>query len=227
MEALEVANQSDFSQSALEAAISLYAFTWGEIIRTELHIDSDSGLRELLHMQQLTRKVVFPEGQRAVIDKTTGLPVGTINSLLYNSHEFPMVESWNQLTGDGYHMTHDPKGDSLICVAIQTSKRGAARQLVEVQADLAKRLGKNLFVFTRPNGYAAYLQGHPGVTIEQYLELVVKGRLEIPGDGVSFHNHIGAVLAPLLKGSKPYLHNSRPGDASSLSYNVLMQYPLL
>jgi len=226
MAGLELVNQANFSGGALEAAISLYQSSWGAIMKTELEIESDEKLRGRLEIDYASRNIVFPEGQRAAIDTQTRMPVGTINSILYDSRDLPVIKNWNQLTGDGTHGTHDKYGDLLICVAIQTSERGAARLLVEAQADLARKLGKELFVFTRPNGFAAYLQDHPGVTIEQYLELLVTDKIKILGDGVSFHHHIGAVLAPLLKGNNSYLQNSRPGDASSMRYNVLMQYAL-
>ena len=226
MREFNIVNQSDLSCCDFEKAISLYMANWGEIIKSELEIASDAKLREQLETDHIIRNAIFPEGQKAVINCETGMHAGTINSLLYDSQEFSMIRGWNQLTGEGTHGTHRDYGDSLICVAIQTSEQGAGRKLVEAQADLAKILHKNLFVFTRPNGYAAYLQANPGVTIDLYLELVVNGRLEIPGDGVSFHNHIGAVLAPLLNGGRPYFQNSRPGDASSMTYNVLMQYRL-
>ena len=224
MAVLEVVNQSILPPSALEEAISLYASNWGEIMRAELHISSDSELRKILIGQQMIRTDIFPQGQRAVIDKQTGLPFGTINSLLYHSNDLPSVISWNQLTSEGYHTNHEDDGDSLICVAIQTSARGAARLLVESQAELAKRLGKRLFVFTRPNGFEKYLQQHPGTTIEQYLNLLTKDGIVIKDDGVSFHKHMGATLSQRLKDNKPYLPNSRPGDRSSMFYNVLMEY---
>ncbi len=235
MSNLIIVNQNN-ERVDLETAVELYKGYWGEIIRRELgkkcDIKSDNDLFELLMEQQLSRLEIFPEGQRAAIDTETGGLGGTIYSLLYHSSRLSVVKDWNDLTGYGYGTTHTPDGDSLICYAIQTNPdiKGAARMLVEAQRGLVAKLGKRLFVFTRPNGFNANLKD-PNIVlpddpefIEQYLRAITEEDHVMKGDGVSFHTHLGAKLAPLLRDGKPYLPNSRPGDLASGGYNVLMEY---
>lgn len=214
----------------LEEAIALYKNPWGEIVKVELEIASDDELTERLREQQLSRVKAFPEGQRATINSDTGELCGTIYSLLISSSQLPEINGWNHLTGYGSGKTHNPNGDCLVCYAVQTNGKesGAATALLTAQKELAHRLRKRLFVFTRPNGLRAYATNQrwpldgPG-NIVKYLDAKIEG-MRIPYDGVSFHLRRGAVLAPLLKDGKPFLANSRLGDVNSLGFNVLMEY---
>jgi len=214
-----------------QTAAGLYIARWQGILGQEWGLNGE-GLYTLALMQQSNRCIIFPEGQRAAVDGDGSL-AGTIYSIAVNSDQLARIASWEALTGRGYGSTHTPSGDSLICYAVQTDPgvRGGFRALVEAQAELARTLGLRLFVFTRPNGFSSFAQENglslqEPASMEDYLRQVTEGGLVVREDGVSAHTHLGATLAPLLRGGKPYLHGSRPADKDSAGYNVLMEYPV-
>ncbi|MBI2207954.1 hypothetical protein HYU50_00500 [Candidatus Woesearchaeota archaeon] len=228
MSNLIVIGQGD-SRLNLEEAVELYKMRWGGIVKAELGITDDRGLTARLIRQQSSRVKAFPEGQIAVIDGFTKEVYATIYSLLIGTSQLPEIRGWNHLTGYGTGKTHNPKGDNLICYAIQSTGKviGATSALINAQKELANSLGTGLLVFTRPDGLRRYAKkegmslDHPD--IKKYLDAKINGTTT-QYDGVSFHLRHGATLAPFLKGGKPYLTNSRPGDVNSLGFNVLMEY---
>ena len=230
MSSLTVVDHND-ERVSLDDAVRLYEGNWGEIVKPEFNLD-DGSLSRILRTQIEKRVEIFPEGQRVGIDSSTISLAGTIYSILFNSLQFGYVESWNHLTEHGGGTTHNEYGDSLICYAIQTNstKKGAARLLIEDKKKQAEKLGRRLFVFTRPDGLRAYAEEQgwdlsDQSNIERYLEGLEQGKIKVH-DGVSFHRHHDAVLSRLLRNEKPYLPNSRPFDVNSLGYNVLMEYPV-
>lgn len=224
-----IAVQHDDPKVSLDDSVILYMYAYDDILKKENGADSGT-LYSTLRDQIESRLEIFPEGQTAAIDKETGILAGTIYAVIRNADQLQNVKGWHDLTGEGYGRTHNPDGDSLICYAIQTdsSIHGAATSLVNAQREVANRLETRLFVFTRPSGYRQFLEemGQDGDTtlIGPYLDKMTEFGLEMRGDGVSLHTHLGAKLAYLLKGEEPYLLNSRPHDRASVGINVLMEY---
>ncbi len=132
---------------------------------------------ELLHHQEL-----FPEGQLVATEPGGGRVLGMAVSLILRSDDWPLVASWDELTGHGRLDTHTPAGDLLYAagVAVHPDAQGrgigsrlyrARERLVDVWGLKAIRAGARI---------PGYHRVASEVTPETYVESVVRGERTDP-----------------------------------------------
>ena len=226
-EQIKIMKTSSLDENKFISSAEIYYNEWGDILRKEL-IGRDKPLIQIVLDQFKKRSEVFPEGQLSAYHDSLNMVLGNINSLRIN-YDYSFKD-WKSLTGDGYFTTHNPKGNSIICPAVNTSKearnlgiKGVAKKLILSARDVAISLKsdglKNMFVFTRPSGYSNYAKKHGKVSIEEYLSTKTNGKLSEFKDPIDLHIGLGAKILTAFE-------NARPADSASKGYCVLMMYEI-
>ena len=225
-EQIKIVQTSSLDENQFIYSAEIYYQEWQDILRKELDIKKP--LIQIVVEQFKKRSEVFPEGQLSAYDTSLCKVLGNINSLrIPSDYDF---KDWNSLTGNGYFTTHDPKGNSIICPAVNTSKearnlgiKGVAKKLILSARDVAVYLKsdglENMFVFTRPSGYLQFTQKYGNVPIEEYLSTKTNGNPSEFKDPIDLHIGLGAKIL------KPF-KNARPADSASKCYCVLMRYEI-
>ena len=223
---LEIVKTSSLNDYHFNCSAEIYYLAWRDILRKELVIEKP--LIQIVMEQFKKRSEVFPEGQLSAYHVRYGMVLGNISSLrINNDYDF---KDWNLLTGNGYFTTHNPKGNSIICPAVNTSKKardmgveGVAKTLIISARDVAislKNTGlENMFVFTRPSGYLDYTKKYGDVAIKEYLATKIKGKPSEFKDPIDLHLGLGAKILTPFK-------DARPADSASKGYCVLMRYEI-
>ena len=130
----------------------------------------------------LSHMRIFPEGQHAVVELSTGKVVAcstdfrTRVDFHHYQHRYIEAVAGNWLTN------HDPEGDWLygadIGVLPEYRGRGLSKLLYQVRQNLVRRLGlKGHVAGSMPKGYHLYAREMP---IEEYVHRVVRGELTDP-----------------------------------------------
>ncbi|MEW6062781.1 MAG: hypothetical protein AB1571_00205 [Nanoarchaeota archaeon] len=225
---IEVINTARLDEKHFIESANVYYEAWLDVLRNEFNMLTDKQIKYIVIKQFKKRAEIFPEGQLSAYHASLNKIIGNISSLRVEAdYEF---RDWNLLTAQGYFVTHDPKGKSLVCPAVNTSKelhkygiKGIAKQLVLAARAMAKGFKENglekMFVFTRPSGYRDYTTKYGSASIEKYLETKTNGQPKEFPDPIDLHLGLGAKIV------RP-VENARPADKASLGYCVLMQYEI-
>ncbi len=223
---LKIVQTSSLNEKNFIDSAEIYYHAWGDLLRKEL--DLKKPLIQIVVEQFKKRSEVFPEGQLSAYHVKYCMVLGNISSLRINKdYNF---KDWKSLTGEGYFTTHNTKGNSIICPAVNTSKKardmgveGVAKTLIISARDVAISLKptglENMFVFTRPSKYLEYTKKYGDVTIEEYLGTKTNGKPSEFKDPIDLHLGLGAKILTPFK-------NARPADSASKGYCVLMRYEI-
>lgn len=157
----------------------------------------------------------FPEGQFCIEDK--GIIVAAAFSVIVDYDKFGDKHTYDEITGDTYLTTHDPKGDVLYGVDffVHPDYRGMrlGRRLYEARKELCRNL--NLRSIMAGGRIPNYRQYADKLTPFEYIQQV-KDK-EIHDSTLSFQLANGFEVKQVLKG---YL----PEDKQSLGYATLLQW---
>lgn len=221
----------------------IYVQMWGKVLQNEFsHLTNDQLVDEVL-AQFNSRNTVFPEGQIVCWDHNDGV-LGGVCSIMVSTRssngkpDYSTVPgAWNQLTSNGYFTNHDPRGDLLVCCAINVPPRyggrGIPRRLLHGETALANQRGLIPCAYTRPIDLRAYLQDQCGFEVgfdhtqleeEKLVDLLAKHLARTAGKGrlcdknVGLHTHYGASVVR-------FLPNGREKDSQSCGFCILMAYP--
>lgn len=122
----------------------------------------------------------FPEGQICIEDN--GRVVSASNALIVNMERFGDRHTYEEVTGDGYFTTHDPKGDTLYGadIFVNPDYRGLrlGRRLYDARKTLCKNLNlRRIVAGGRIPGYEKHADE---MSAAQYIELVKRKELRDP-----------------------------------------------
>mgnify|MGYP001422036628 CR=1 FL=1 len=122
---------------------------------------------------------IFPEGQYAAVDTSTGRVVGfTVSMLTRQDPRQPHLDRWWQSIGEGWLTTHDPRGDWMYgvesAVLAEYRGQGVGSRLMNARFDLLRRL--NLRGMVAGSLIMDYGQVADDVSVEQYVQDVAAGR---------------------------------------------------
>ena len=79
-----------------------------KVLMDEVYKDYDGAWPETIYQAQLA---AFPQGQICIEDK--GRVIATAFTIIVDYQKFGDYHTWEEITGDAYLTTHDPKGDVL------------------------------------------------------------------------------------------------------------------
>lgn len=158
---------------------------------------------------------MFPNGQICIEDK--GKVIACAFSLIVDYEKFGDKHTYDEITGDAYLSTHDPKGDVLygVDVFVSPKYRGLrlGRRLYEARRELCKNLNlKSIMAGGRIPNYSQHAQS---MTPYQYIEAVKSKDLYDPI--LTFQLSNGFEVKQILKA---YL----PEDKDSMGYATLLQW---
>lgn len=127
-----------------------------------------------------TQLATFPEGQICIEDHDK--VVAAAFSLIVDYDKFGDFHTYDQITGDAYLTTHDPKGDVLygIEVIVSPDYRGMrlGRRLYEARKELCQNLNlKSIVAGGRIPNYQDYAKE---MSPQKYIELVKKREIFDP-----------------------------------------------
>lgn len=135
-------------------------------------------------IEQLASHVqVFPEGQLVAVDEDTQYIVGMAASLIIRWDDYDTYANWPAFTDHGMFTNHDPeRGRTLygaeVMVRPGQQGRGIGSKLYVARRELVERLGLlRIRAAARLRGYHRYANQ---LTIERYVEKVVRGELKDP-----------------------------------------------
>lgn len=125
---------------------------------------------------------IFPEGQHAVIEVSTGRVVACSTDLRTRVDFAHFAHKYLEAVGGNYLTTHDPKGDWLYGadIGVHPDYRGLGLStlLYNARHRLVRELGlKGHVAGAMPKGYGALKEQMP---IEVYVHKVVRGELTDP-----------------------------------------------
>src|SRR5690606_32473719 len=131
--------------------------------------------------EQLRNHVsLFPEGALCV--EVNGVLAGSMTGLLVDFDPTNPFHTWEEITDDGYIRNHNPNGNTLYVVDIGVRpsyrKLGLGKWLMFSMYDVVihKHLTR-LIGGGRMSGFHRY---EKAMTAEQYLDSVIKGKLQDP-----------------------------------------------
>jgi ribosomal protein S18 acetylase RimI-like enzyme len=136
----------------------------------------------------------FPAGMMVAVTDTDRV-VGMAACLVIRWADYAVTARWGELTDHGHLGNHDPlNGDTLygaeIMVDPEFQGQGVGTVIYAARLALLRSLGlRYIRAGARLAGLADYLAGHPGVTVPEYVERVVRGETRDPT--VSFQLHRG------------------------------------
>jgi len=122
----------------------------------------------------------FPEGQICIEDN--GKVVAASNALIVDMERFGDRHTYEEVTGEGYFTTHDPKGDTLYGadIFVDPDYRGLrlGRRLYDARKTLCENLNlRRIVAGGRIPGYEKHADE---MTAAQYIELVKRKELRDP-----------------------------------------------
>lgn len=168
--------------------------------------------------QLLSHQRVFPEGQFAAEQISTGRVLGMSASLIVDWDDYDFDSSWREFTDSGWFTNHDPEhGHTLygaeVMVHPDSQGLGIGKALYQARRDLVQRLGlRRIRAGSRLRGYGRYADQMSPV---QYVQKVLSGELGDPT--LSFQLKQGfRVLAVVSK----YLRD----DPESRGYAALIEW---
>ncbi len=171
-----------------------------------------SSLPEKQFRSQLT---VFPDGQICIEDH--GKVVAAAFSVIVDYEKFGDQHTYEEITGDAYLTTHDPKGDVLygVDVFVSPDYRGMrlGRRLYEARKELCQNLNLSAII---AGGRIPNYQHHAStLSPKQYIEQVKKKEIYDPILSFQLSNDFEV---------KRLLHAYLPEDKESRGYATLLQW---
>jgi predicted amidohydrolase/GNAT superfamily N-acetyltransferase len=162
-----------------------------------------------------TQLKVFPEGQICIEDH--GRVVAAAFSVIVDYDRFGDQHTYEEITGNAYLSTHDPKGDVLygVDLFVDPDYRGLrlGRRLYEARKELCQNL--NLSAIIAGGRIPNYQHHADKLTPGQYIEQVKKKEIYDPI--LTFQLSNDFEVKRLLKGYSP-------DDTASLGYATLLQW---
>lgn len=157
----------------------------------------------------------FPDGQICIEDN--GKVVAAALTIIVDYRRFGDKHTYDQITGDGYFTTHDPKGDVLYGVDVfvhpDYSGMRLGRRLYDARKELCRKLNcRSIVAGGRIPGYREYASE---MTPEEYIELVKRQEIHDPILSFQLANdfHVRRVITDYL-----------PEDRQSRAYATLVQW---
>ncbi|MGD9385354.1 MAG: GNAT family N-acetyltransferase [Thioalkalispiraceae bacterium] len=158
---------------------------------------------------------VFPEGQICIEDN--GTPVAAAFAVIVDYDKFGDEHTYDEITGNAYLTTHDPKGDVLYGVDIFVDPdyrdMRLGRRLYEARKELCKNL--NLRAIVAGGRIPNYTQHADQLSPQEYIEAVKRKELYDPI--LSFQLSNDFEVKRVLRG---YL----PEDKESLGFATLLEW---
>jgi len=125
---------------------------------------------------------VFPQGQFAAIDRTTGAVAGVHFTLRLRMVDFHIDDSWDVLTSDGSFLDHNPTGPTLYGADIMVhpghQHHGLGHALTDEARFLVER--EQLWRMVGASRLPGYAKHSDTMNIEQYIAAVTSGGLFDP-----------------------------------------------
>jgi predicted amidohydrolase/ribosomal protein S18 acetylase RimI-like enzyme len=157
----------------------------------------------------------FPEGQICIEDH--GKVVAAAFSVIVDYDKFGDQHTYEEITGDAYLTTHDPKGDVLygVDVFVSPDYRGMrlGRRLYEARKELCQNL--NLRAIIAGGRIPNYTEYRHELTPQAYIEKVKKKDIYDPILSFQLSNDFEV---------KEVLHAYLPEDKESHGYATLLQW---
>jgi GNAT superfamily N-acetyltransferase len=137
-------------------------------------------LMQAKHYQAQIR--VFPQGQHAVLERTTNKVVAASSDLKLEFNPQHYQHKYIEAVGHNYFTTHQETANWMygadIGVLPDYRGFGLSKLLYAARQDLVRRLGlKGHFAGAMPKGFGAHSSS---LSIEQYVQQVVRGELNDP-----------------------------------------------
>jgi GNAT superfamily N-acetyltransferase len=137
-------------------------------------------LMQAKHYQVQIR--VFPQGQHAVLERTTNKVVAASSDLKLEFNPQHYQHKYIEAVGHNYFTTHQETANWMygadIGVLPDYRGFGLSKLLYAARQDLVRRLGlKGHFAGAMPKGFGAHSSS---LSIEQYVQQVVRGELNDP-----------------------------------------------
>ena len=160
-----------------------------------------------------SRLKIFAKG--FILAYKDGSLIGASTSQIIN-YDRSTINSWENITDNGWIRNHNPKGNALYVVSIGSiSRSGGGSALVQAQKNLAKQLSLRFLVLgSRIPGYDAYCREQEEINIEEYVKLL-RGNGELLDPELRFYKRNGLSL----QGIKP---NYMEDDKESRNYGAIM-----
>ena len=163
----------------------------------------------------MTQLSTFPEGQICIVDK--GKVVAAAFAVIVDYDKFGDLHTYEEITGDAYLTTHDPKGNVLYGVDVFVSSKyrnlRLGRRLYEARKELCQNLNLNsIMAGGRIPNYRKYADK---MSPYEYIEQVKAKDIYDPI--LTFQLSNGFEVKRLLKA---YL----PEDKESMGYATLLQW---
>ncbi|MFC5465735.1 GNAT family N-acetyltransferase [Lederbergia graminis] len=164
--------------------------------------------------QLMNHVTLFPEG--ALCIEVDGVLAGSMTGLLIDFDPSHPDHTWAEITDDGYIRNHNPNGNTLYVVDIGVRpsfrKLGLGKWLMFSMYDVVihKHLTR-LIGGGRMSGFHRY---EKAMTAEQYLDSVIKGKLQDPV--ITFMLRCGRTPVKVVEN---YLD-----DEESCNYGALMEW---
>lgn len=177
-----------------------------------IYADFESALPEKKFRAQLT---VFPEGQICIEDH--GKVVAAAFAVIVDYEKFGDQHTYEEITGNAYLTTHDPKGDVLygVDVFVSPDYRGMrlGRRLYEARKEICQNLNLSAII---AGGRIPNYQNHAGkLTPQEYIEKVKQKEIYDPILSFQLSNDFEV---------KRLLHAYLPEDEESMGYATLLQW---
>ena len=138
---------------------------------------------ELMHAEHYKAHMqVFPEGQHAVLERSSNKVVGCSSDLKLEFDPHHYQHKYIEAVGQNYFTTHQPDANWLygadIGVLPDFRGFGLSKLLYAARQDMVRRLGLHgHFAGAMPKGFGAHSSS---MSIEQYVQQVVRGELNDP-----------------------------------------------
>jgi hypothetical protein len=125
---------------------------------------------------------VFPIGQFAAVERTSGAVTGVHFTLRLHLMDFHIDDPWEVLTAGGSFLDHDPEGLTLYCADIMVHPAHQHHGLGGALTDQARLLvqQKQLWRMVGASRLPGYGKCRSTMNIEQYVAGVLNGKLFDP-----------------------------------------------
>lgn len=165
--------------------------------------------------QFLIQLSVFPDGQICIEDH--GVVVAAALAVIVDYAKFGGQHTYDDITGDSYFTTHDPKGDVLygvdVCVSPDYHGMRLGRRLYEARKELCQNLNlKSIVAGGRIPNYAKYSNE---MSPQSYIESVKRKEIYDPILSFQLSNEFEV---------KRILKNYLPEDKESHGYATLLEW---
>jgi len=125
---------------------------------------------------------VFPQGQFVAADPSSGAVAGVHFTLRLRIRDFYIDDPWDVLTAGGTFLDDDPQGHTLYGADLMVHPNYQHHGLARVLTDKARSLveEENLWRLVGASRLPGYAQHAPTMTIHQYVDAVISGKLFDP-----------------------------------------------